>query len=116
MTIAYWDDGWFFLSYPNIHEIVITNNGYYIDLADTYFVAAFLLAFLLLSFLTAGRIRRLARTEPLPEHLPGPFVSSNACSMSQRSAKRAERPSLPHLCDIKPTIHVTKVSQTGGCV
>ena len=58
MTIAYWDDGWFFLSYPNIHEIVITNNGYYIDLADTYFVAAFLLAFLLAvlpSFLPSGR-------------------------------------------------------------
>ena len=34
MTIAHWGDGWFFLSYPNIHEIVITNNGYYIDLAD----------------------------------------------------------------------------------
>lgn len=33
-TIAHWNNGWFFLSYPNIHEIVITNNGYYIDLAD----------------------------------------------------------------------------------
>lgn len=33
-TIAHWGNGWFFLSYPNIHEIIITNSGYYIELAD----------------------------------------------------------------------------------
>ena len=33
-TISHNDDGWFFLSYPNILEIVITNNGYYIDLVN----------------------------------------------------------------------------------
>ena len=33
-TIAHWGNGWFFLSYPNIHEIVVTNSGYYIELVD----------------------------------------------------------------------------------
>ena len=33
-TVGHWNLGWYFLSYPNIYEIVITNNGYYIELVD----------------------------------------------------------------------------------